>query len=54
VINNSKKVNRPTSVYLGIKLVLYVVPGVTLENLEIGSTHLRVEIHDGVYFSVRN
>ncbi|OCL09726.1 hypothetical protein AOQ84DRAFT_387981 [Glonium stellatum] len=54
VIKNSKNINNPTSLCLGIEIILYVAPGVKLENLKIRSKHLGVEIHEGAEFSVSN
>ncbi|KAF1994709.1 hypothetical protein P154DRAFT_526879 [Amniculicola lignicola CBS 123094] len=39
---------------LGISVVVYMAAGVTLENLNASSTHLGMQIHDGVNFSVTN
>lgn len=39
---------------LGISVVVYMAPGTKLENLKIRSTHLGMQIHDGVDFTVSN
>lgn len=42
------------SACLGMSLVLYMAPGATLENMNIEATHLGMQIHGGVDFSVKN
>jgi DUF4097 and DUF4098 domain-containing protein YvlB len=37
---------------LGMSVVLYVAPGAVLSNLNVASTHMGMQIHDGVDFSV--
>jgi hypothetical protein len=39
---------------LGMSVVIYVAPGTTLENFKIKSTHMGMQIHDKVPFSVSN
>jgi hypothetical protein len=39
---------------LGISITVYVPPGTSLENLYIKSSHLGMQIHDGVNFAVNN
>ncbi|PSN68259.1 hypothetical protein BS50DRAFT_492532 [Corynespora cassiicola Philippines] len=39
---------------LGVSIVLYVAKGAKLENLKIQSTHLGMQVHEGVNFSVTN
>jgi hypothetical protein len=45
---------RAGSVCLGMSIVLYMTPGATLETLNIEATHLGMQIHGGVDFSVTN
>ncbi|KAF1925492.1 uncharacterized protein M421DRAFT_237112 [Didymella exigua CBS 183.55] len=40
------------SACLGMSIVLYMAPGTTLDNLNIEATHLGMQIHGGVNFSV--
>jgi hypothetical protein len=42
------------SACLGMSIVLYVAPGATLENFDVTSSHLGMQIHNGVKFSVTN
>lgn len=42
------------SACLMISTVLYIVPGTVLENLDISSTYLGVQVHEGVELSVTN
>ncbi|UPX13016.1 uncharacterized protein EKO05_0003545 [Ascochyta rabiei] len=42
------------SACLGMSIVLYMAPGATLETLAIEATHLGMQIHSGVEFSVTN
>ncbi|KAF9690748.1 hypothetical protein EKO04_010934 [Ascochyta lentis] len=42
------------SACLGMSIVLYMAPGATLETLEVEATHLGMQIHSGVDFSVTN
>ncbi|KAF3036350.1 hypothetical protein E8E12_007871 [Didymella heteroderae] len=42
------------SACLGMSIVLYVAPGATLENLNVEATHLGMQIHGGVNFTVTN
>jgi hypothetical protein len=42
------------SACLGMSVVLYVAPGATLENLNVEATHLGMQIHGGVNFTVTN
>ncbi|KAJ4337793.1 hypothetical protein N0V95_008225 [Ascochyta clinopodiicola] len=42
------------SACLGMSIVLYMAPGAALETLEIEATHLGMQIHSGVEFSVTN
>lgn len=42
------------SACLGMSIVLYMAPGATLENMHIEATHLGMQIHGGVDFSVTN
>ncbi|KAH6633480.1 hypothetical protein C7974DRAFT_172497 [Boeremia exigua] len=42
------------SACLGMSIVLYMAPGVTLETLNVEATHLGMQIHGSVDFSVRN
>jgi hypothetical protein len=39
---------------LGVSIVLYMAPGTTVETLNIEATHLGMQIHSGVDFSVTN
>ncbi|KAJ4360748.1 uncharacterized protein N0V89_001315 [Didymosphaeria variabile] len=39
---------------LGVSVVLYMAPGVTLENFNVQAIHLGMQIHEGVNFSVTN
>lgn len=39
---------------LGISVVMYVAPGVKLENLNVRAIHLGMQIHQGVNFEVTN
>lgn len=40
------------SACLGMSLVLYVAPGVVLDKLNIASTHMGMQVHGGVDFSI--
>lgn len=42
------------SACLGMSIVLYMAPGATLERLNVEATHLGMQIHSGVDFSVTN
>lgn len=42
------------SACLGMSIVLYMAPGATLETLNVEATHLGMQIHGGVDFSVTN
>lgn len=42
------------SACLGMSLVVYIAPGVEIETLNIAATHLGMQIHQGVDFSVTN
>lgn len=42
------------SACLGMSIVLYMAPGAILETLDVRATHLGMQIHDGVDFSVKN
>ena len=42
------------SACLGMSIVLYMAPGATLENLDVTSSHLGMQVHNGVKFSVTN
>jgi hypothetical protein len=39
---------------LGISLVLYIAPGATLENFNVVSTHMGMQVHSGVDFTITN
>lgn len=42
------------SACLGMSIVLYIAPGASLENFNVDTTHLGMQIHGGVNFSVTN
>jgi DUF4097 and DUF4098 domain-containing protein YvlB len=42
------------SACLGMSIVLYVAPGAVLENLDVSASHLGMQVHNGVNFSVTN
>lgn len=42
------------SACLGMSLTLYVAPGASIDNLKIQSTHLGMQVHNGVNFAVTN
>ena len=42
------------SACLGMSIVLYMAPGATLETLNVEATHLGMQIHGGVNFTVTN
>jgi hypothetical protein len=39
---------------LGMSIVIYVAPGTSLENLNVKSTHMGMQVHSGVNFAVTN
>ena len=45
---------RRGSACLGMSVVVYMAPGTTLESLNVASTHMGMQIHSGVEFSVAN
>ncbi|KAF2183089.1 hypothetical protein K469DRAFT_728167 [Zopfia rhizophila CBS 207.26] len=45
---------RPGTACLGISVVVYMAPGAKLENFNVGSVHLGMQVHEGVDFSVTN
>ncbi|KAF2200103.1 hypothetical protein GQ43DRAFT_88818 [Delitschia confertaspora ATCC 74209] len=45
---------KPASACLAISVVLYIKPSTTLENLNITSAHLGMQIHNGIVFTVTN
>ncbi|KAF2009244.1 hypothetical protein BU24DRAFT_437407 [Aaosphaeria arxii CBS 175.79] len=46
--------NPKFSACLGIAIVVYVAPGVEMENFNVNSVHLGMQIHSGVDFNVTN
>jgi hypothetical protein len=45
---------RPSTACVGISIVLYMATGAILETLNIASTHMGMQIHGGVNFTVTN
>ncbi|KAF2477023.1 uncharacterized protein BDR25DRAFT_330944 [Lindgomyces ingoldianus] len=45
---------KPGTACLGISVVVYIAPGAKLENFNVASVHLGMQIHQGVDFSVIN
>ncbi|KAF2261736.1 hypothetical protein CC78DRAFT_343109 [Lojkania enalia] len=50
VINGAQK----GTACLGISVVVYVAPNASLENFDVASLHLGIQIHEGVSFSITN
>ncbi|CAI6333573.1 unnamed protein product [Periconia digitata] len=47
-------IHKKGSACLGISVTLYVAPGASIDNLNIQSTHLGMQVHNGVNFAVTN